>query len=140
VLVAETTQAVAVRDSEGLALISGRTGSFAVDVWSRHYQTEIAAKHSSSRCDSLGCIIETPDFSIAVVRNAAAFPEDCFGQDLVITRVDAPKGCGADGQFIGPRDLAAGGVHWLRWDEMAGRFEIRPAIETLNRPWRVVPR
>ncbi|MBN9334578.1 ComEC/Rec2 family competence protein [Devosia sp.] len=140
VLVADTTQAVAVRDGEGLALISGRTGSFAVDVWSRHYQTEIAAKHSSSRCDSLGCIVETPDFSIAVVRNAAAFPEDCFGQNLVITRVDAPKGCGADGQFIGPRDLAAGGVHWLRWDEMAGRFEIRPAIETLNRPWRVVPR
>lgn len=139
VLISDTTQAVAVRDGEGLGLVSGRTGSFAVDVWSQHYQTEIAQTHSGTRCDSIGCIVNTPDFSIAVVRNAAAFAEDCRGQSLVIARVDPPKGCAADGQLIGPREIASGGVHWLRWDAAAGRFEIRPAIETLNRPWRVAP-
>ncbi|HWV20300.1 MAG TPA: ComEC/Rec2 family competence protein, partial [Devosia sp.] len=131
VLIADTTQAVAVRDGAGLGLVTGRTGSFAVDVWSRHYQTEIASTHSGARCDDLGCIVKTEDFSIAVIRNAAAFAEDCFGQDLVIARISAPSGCGVSGQIISARDLARGGVHWLRWDEAAGRFEIRPAIETL---------
>jgi competence protein ComEC len=140
VLISDTTQAVAVRDGAGLGLVSGRTGSFAVDVWSEHYQTEIAPTHSGARCDSIGCIVHAPDFSIAIVRNAAAFAEDCHGQSLVIARVDAPKGCASDGQLIGPHEIANGGVHWLRWDETAGRFEIRPAIETLSRPWRVLPR
>lgn len=140
VLIADTTQAVAVRDGEGLALVSGRTGSFAVDVWSRHYQTGIAPTHSAARCDSLGCIVKSENFSIAVIRNAAAFPEDCYGQNLIITRVEPPRGCGTASQLIGPTELASGGVHWLRWDETAGRFDIRPAVETLTRPWRVVPR
>lgn len=140
VLIADTTQAVAVRDGTGMGLVTGRTGSFAVDVWSQHYQTEIAPTHSGTHCDSVGCIVKTERFSIAVIRNAAAFAEDCVGQDLVVARILAPKGCGASGQIITANDLANGGVQWLRWDETAGRFEIRPAIETLSRPWRVLPR
>ncbi|WP_449395773.1 ComEC/Rec2 family competence protein [Devosia riboflavina] len=140
VLIADTTQAVAVRDGTGLSLVSGRAGSFAVDVWSQYYQSEIAETHSGAHCDSLGCIVKTARFSIAVIRNAAAFAEDCYGQSLVIARISAPRGCGASGQIITAQDLERGGVHWLRWNEAAGRFEIRPAIETLNRPWRVLPR
>lgn len=140
VLIADTTQAVAVRDGTGLSLVTGRTGSFAVDVWSQYYQAAIAPAHSGARCDTLGCIVKTASYNIAVVQNAAAFAEDCFGQDLVIARIPAPNGCGSSGQIITANDLARGGVHWLRWDEAAGRFEIRPAIETLNRPWRVLPR
>lgn len=140
VLIADTTQAVAVRDGSGLSLVSGRPGSFAVDVWSRHYQTTVAAKHSGTRCDSIGCIVMTPAFTIAIVRNAAAFAEDCHGPALVVARIDPPRGCGTSTQLIGPSELAAGGVHWLRWNEAAGRFDIRPAISSLNRPWRVGPR
>jgi len=84
--------------------------------------------------------VRTENFSMAVIRNAAAFAEDCVGYDLIIARISTPKGCGADGQVLGPDDLARGGVHWLRWDHEAGRFDIRPAIENLSRPWRVVPR
>lgn len=140
ILIADTTQAIAVRDGEGMALVSGRTGSFAVDVWNQHYQTEIGQDHSGARCDSLGCVVTTPKFTLAAIRNAAAFAEDCWGPDLIVTRIYPPRGCGSAGQIIGPADLAAGGVHWLRWDEGAGQFEIRPAITSLNRPWRVVPR
>ena len=140
VLVADTTQAVAISSGEGMALANGRTGSFAVDVWSRHYQTPIAAQHPGARCDSLGCVVSTDAFSVAIVRNAAAFAEDCFGHDLVIARIRPPVGCGAEGVMIGPEQLAAGGVHWLHWDAAAGRFDVRPAITKLNRPWRVVPR
>lgn len=140
ILIADTTQAVAVRNGGDLALVSGKTGSFAVDVWSRYYQTEIAAQHPEARCDSLGCVVQTGDYDLAVVRNAAAFAEDCGNFDLIIARIPAPSNCGGSGQIIGPRHLSEGGVQWLKWNVATGRFDIRPAIETLNRPWRVVPR
>jgi len=136
VLIADTTQAVAVRADAGMGLMTGRTGSFAVDVWSEHYQEEIAAAFPGMRCDSLGCIARTPEFSIAVVKNAAGFAEDCGSHDLVITRLRAPQTC-TGSQVIDSDDLAAGGVHWLKWDKAAARFEIRTAIVHLNRPWRV---
>jgi len=139
ILIADTTQAIAIRDGDGLALASGRTGSFAVEVWSQHYQTEIAAKHSAENCDNLGCIVTLPDYSVAIVRNAAAFAEDCGMHDLLITRIRPPRWCLAAGPVIGPDALAAGGVHWLHWNKAAGRFDIRPAITNLNRPWRVSP-
>lgn len=140
IIIADTTQAVAMRDGDGMSLISGRTGSFAVDVWSDHYQVEIAPSYSSNRCDSLGCVATSPDYSIAVVRNAAAFAEDCGTHDLLITRIDPPGHCFDQGPIIGPEQLARGGVHTLTWNASAGRFDIRPAIAVISRSWRVVPR
>ncbi|MGV8830902.1 MAG: ComEC/Rec2 family competence protein [Devosia sp.] len=136
VLIADTTQAVAVRHATGMALVSGRTGSFAVDVWSEHYQEDIAAAFPDERCDSLGCIANTPQFSIAIIKNAAAFAEDCGSHDLVITRLRAPR-TRVGSLVIDSDDLMAGGVHWLVWDEAAARFDVRTAIPNLNRPWRV---
>ena len=138
VLIADTTQAVALRTDAGMALVSGRADSFAVDVWSDHYQEVIGAEVAGARCDSLGCIARTPQFSIAVIRNAAAFAEDCGLHDLIIARVRAPATC-AGAQVIDADALAAGGVHWLRWNEAAARFDIRTAVPNLTRPWRVVP-
>jgi competence protein ComEC len=139
VLIADTTQAIAIRDGDGdgLALASGRTGSFAVDVWSRHYQAEIAASHSGARCDGLGCIVSNGAFTTTIVRNAAAFAEDCFGNDLVISRAAVPAWCRSGNMVIGPYELERHGVHWLAWDAAAGRFDVRPAIVHINRPWRV---
>lgn len=136
VLVADTTQAVALRNPAGMGLVTGRLDSFAVDVWSQHYQEAIAAKFSDMACDQLGCIATTPQFSVAVVKNAAAFAEDCLRNDLVVARLRAPANCPA-GTVIDSDALAAGGVHWLRWDAAAARFEVRTAIPGLNRPWRV---
>lgn len=137
-LIADTTQAVALRSEAGMGLISGRTGSFAVDVWSEHYQEPIAASAEGALCDSLGCIASTDRFSVAVIRNAAAFAEDCGRNDLVIARVRAPETC-TGSQVIDADALAAGGVHWLRWNAGAGRFDIRTAVPNLTRPWRVGP-
>jgi competence protein ComEC len=137
-LIADTTQAIALRSAEGMGLVSGRTDSFAVEVWSEHYQEIIAEAVPDMRCDSLGCIARTPRFSIAVVKNAAAFAEDCGLHDLLIARLRAPQTCVA-GQIIDADDLASGGVHWLIWNETAARFDIRTAIPNLSRPWRVVP-
>lgn len=138
ILIADTTQAVALRTVEGMGLISGRAGSFATDVWSDHYQEPIAETVEGVRCDSLGCIASTDRFSVAVIRNPAAFAEDCGLHALVIARMRAPATC-TGSQVIDADALAAGGVHWLAWNEAAARFDIRTAIPNLTRPWRVVP-
>lgn len=138
-IIADSTQAVALRTEAGMGLISGRTGSFAVDVWSDHYQEQIGAEVPGARCDGLGCVARTAEFSVAVVKNAAAFAEDCGLHDVLIARVRAPAGC-TGALVIDADSLASGGVHWLRWDVAAGQFEVRPAIINLTRPWRAVPR
>lgn len=140
VLIADTTQAVAVATEDGLALVTGQRGSFVVGAWEEHYQLALAEVHPNALCDSIGCIVTLPHYSVAVIRNAAAFSEDCAGHDLVVSRVPVPSGCGEDGVVIGPPELMRGGVQWLRWDGAAGRFDIRPAIVRPNRPWRAVPR
>jgi competence protein ComEC len=138
-LIADSTQAVALRSGNSMGLITGRTGSFAVDVWSQHYQQAIEAASSNTRCDSLGCIARTEQFSVAVVKNAAAFAEDCGLNDLLIARVPAPHTCSKK-QIIDADDLRTGGVHWLAWDQSVGQFKVRTAIPNVSRPWRVAPR
>lgn len=138
ILIADTTQAVALRTEAGVGLISGRAGSFATEVWSEHYQEPIGETVENVRCDSLGCIASTDRFSVAVIHNPAAFAEDCGRHALIVARVRAPATC-AGSQVIDADALAAGGVHWLRWNEAAARFDIRTAIPNLTRPWRVVP-
>ena len=137
-LIADSTQAIVLRTADGMGLITGKTGSFAVDVWSQHYQQLITATAPGVRCDSLGCIAKTDDFSVAVIKSAAAFAEDCGLHDLIIARVRAPSICHSP-QIIDADDLASGGVHWLHWNEAAARFDIRTAIPNVTRPWRVLP-
>ena len=138
-IIADTTQAIAFREGHSMSLITGKTGSFAVDVWSQHYQQAIAAHSPGVQCDSLGCIARTEQYSIAVVKNAAAFAEDCGQHDLVIARIPAPAVCRNE-QVIDANDLRLGGVHWLAWNQSADGFDIRKAIPNITRPWRVVPR
>ena len=139
VLVADSTQAVAVRTQDGMGLISGSANSFVVQAWIDHYQWDITEGFADLGCDSLGCIAHTPDFSIAVVKNTAAFVDDCGAVDLVIARMDVPRFCSGS-QIIDADTLARGGVQWLAWDRAAARFIIRAAIPSITRPWRVVPR
>lgn len=135
-LIADTTQAVVLRTDAGLGLVTGKADSFAIEVWSEHYQEVIAEDLPGRRCDSLGCIAGTGQFSVAVIRNAAAFEEDCGLHQLVIARMRVPSAC-VGSQIVDSDALATGGVHWLKWDETAARFEIRTAIPNLTRPWRV---
>lgn len=138
-LVADSTQAVAMRSGDSIGLITGRTGSFAVDVWSEHYQQPIEAAIAGTRCDRLGCIAQTEQYSVAVIKNAAAFAEDCGIHDLIIARIRIPDFCN-NKQIIDADALSRGGVHWLMWNEEAERFDVRTAIPNVTRPWRVVPR
>jgi competence protein ComEC len=135
VLIADTTQAVAVRLDESLAVVAGKPSSFAVDVWRESYGEPIEAEKIA--CDSIACIASsTRGFSIAIIRDPAGFYEECDA-DLVIARIDAPSACHA-GTIIDAEALQAGGVHWLAWDAGRGTFEARPAITDIGRPWRIV--
>lgn len=140
ILIADTTQAIAIRGDGTMGLLTGRAGTFAVNVWSEHYQEEIAPKIDGAACDGLACVTATPDFSVSVVKSPEAFAEDCARHDLVVTRMRAPESCRSLTQVIDAGQLANGGVHWLKWDKEAGMFETRTAIPNLTRPWRAAPR
>lgn len=137
-LIADSTQAVAVRlNADEMALMAGRTGSFATNAWSETYQQPILSTYEDMSCDNIGCIVDSAQgFRVALVKHENAFSEDCRVADLVITRLRAPGFCRDDNQVIDITDLRRGGMHWLRWDGAAATFVVRPAITDLNRPWR----
>lgn len=133
VLVADTTQAIAIRLDEQLAVVAGKANTFAVDVWRETYAEPLASREIA--CDAVACVARsTRGFNVAIVRDAAGFYEEC-GADLVITRRDAPRTCAA-GTVIDAARLADGGVHWLRWNEAARRFDVRRAVPDRSWPWR----
>jgi len=137
VLIADTTQAMAVRGPAGLELADGKPESFALDVWRETYAEPIETAAAVS-CDSVACIGESvAGFSYAIVEDPSGFAEEC-GRDLVVTRIRAPSYCAAT-VVIDAGDLAAHGVHWLRWNSVSQTFEVRPAIGSLERPWRIRP-
>ncbi len=136
VLVADTTQAIAVRDDDGLGLAMGRADSFAVDIWRETYSETLGSTRLVA-CDSIGCFGRSPvGFTIAVVKDPAGFHEDCPLADLVVSRRSAPVDCGAK-VVIDASALARGGAHWLQWHAGRGEFEVRPAIPATRRPWRL---
>jgi competence protein ComEC len=133
VLIADTTQAIAVRLDSGLAVVAGKLKTFAVDVWRETYGEPLEA--ASIACDSIACIGRSErGFSFALVKDPAGFHEEC-GADLIITRLDAPASC-STGTVVDARKLLAGGVHWLAWNAGQKSFEIRTAIPDRERPWR----
>ncbi|HHY51133.1 MAG TPA: ComEC family competence protein [Alphaproteobacteria bacterium] len=139
VLIADTTQAVALRLDPGLRIVTGKADSFAVDVWRETYGEPL--EEGTIACDSIACIAGSPrGFQVAIVKDQAGFYEEC-AVDLVITHRRAPRACAA-GTVIDADDLASGGVHWLAWDAGRRRFEVRRAIADRGRPWRaaILPR
>lgn len=140
VLIADTTQAVAIRGASDLELVTGKGTSFAVGVWRDTYNAKIEGPSALIKCDSVGCFGSSPrGFRLAIVKDPVAFYEDCPIADLVISRIEAPADCSAKA-VIDATALAAGGTYWLRWQPDKGPFEVRSAIPPLQRAWRVVER
>jgi competence protein ComEC len=137
VLIADTTRAVAIRGPSGLELADGKPQSFALGVWRETYAEPITAA-ASVNCDSIACIGQSSvGFSYAIIRDPAGFADEC-DRDLIIARISAPNWCRA-GTIIDAGDLYGHGVHWLRWNVDDRRFEVRPAIGSLDRDWRIKP-
>ncbi|HWA18260.1 MAG TPA: ComEC/Rec2 family competence protein [Devosia sp.] len=136
VLIADTTQAIAIRGPAGLELVAGKSKSFALDVWRETYAEPID-RAADVKCDSIACIgTSNAGFTYAIIADPAGFAEECGQRDLIITRRPAPQYC-ASGAVVDAADLAANGIHWLRWT--GDGFEIRTAITNLDRAWRIKP-
>jgi competence protein ComEC len=136
VLIADTTKAMVIRGPAGLELASGKPQSFALDVWRDTYADPMLTPAPQS-CDAEACIgTSSAGFTWAVVTDPGAFEEECGRADLVMTRDRAPTWCTAKA-VIDADTLTDHGVEWLRWNDATHDFEIRPAIPSLNRPWRI---
>lgn len=134
VLIADTTQALALRDQENFELVAGKQGSFAVRVWTETYMQPIVSPVKTGPCDGAGCFFENEIFSLALIKTREAFEEDCAIAQLVVARIDAPEFCKMQTQTIDKTDLQIHGVHWAKWTGKG--FWIRPAITDIYRPWR----
>lgn len=136
VLVADTTQALAVRGEAGLELVAGKPGSFAVMIWRETWEDPLeAAPKGSFGCDSLGCTgVSSAGFSWTVARDAGAVFEDCGVVDLIVVRRPLEALC-TGSLIIDQRALERRGVHWLRW--LGDGFEVRRAIGGEGRLWRL---
>lgn len=137
VLIADSTQALAVRHEGRLTLMAGRLNTFATTVWSERYMETIDPRSAATSCDTLGCILHSSHgFTLALVLDRAAFQEDCAIADVVVARVPAPQWCGQITEQIDPKNLSERGAHMLYWREDLLAFEARYAISDGNRPWR----
>jgi competence protein ComEC len=136
VLVADTTQALAVRGEAGLELVAGKPESFAVMIWRETWGDRLeAAPKESFGCDSLGCTgVSAAGFSWTVAKDAGAVFEDCGVVDLIVVRRPLEVPC-AGSLIIDQRVLERRGVHWLRW--RGADFEVRRAIGGEGRLWRI---
>ncbi|WMT90634.1 ComEC/Rec2 family competence protein [Pelagibacterium sp. H642] len=139
IFIADQSQAVAIRHNDSVALIAGRNGTFATNIWSERYITPIADGHEATSCDSLGCVLETDQgYSVALVNARSAFDEDCRVADIVIARMDAPEACRATARLvIDATDLARHGAHMIDWNGPDALPRLRTAIDTPLRPWRL---
>jgi competence protein ComEC len=138
VLISDTTQALAVRGPSGLELADGKSQSFALSVWRDTYAEPID-KPAADSCDAIACIGDSAaGFTWALVDDPAGFADECNRADLLITRTTAPSWCKPKALIDAPV-LDSTGVQWLRWDAATKTFEVRAAIDHLDRPWRITP-
>lgn len=138
IFVADQTQALAARHDDAVALIAGRNNTFATNVWSERYITQIASSHEGTVCDSQGCILGSDlGYTLALVKDRAAFDEDCRIADIVVTRIAAPPACAdAAALVIDASDLVRYGAHMVDWNGPATPPTVRRAIDAPDRPWR----
>lgn len=93
-----------------------------------------AGPSTTIQCDPLGCIAAQAGLTLALVRDPAAFAEDCARADIVVSTVVPPGTCAATALVIGPRELAAGGATIIRRSGPA--LLVETAAERAGiRPW-----
>lgn len=138
VLIADSSQAVAVRGENGLGLITGRAPSFATTAWAGTYMEPIVGAAQNRQCDASGCVADSVlGFTVATVKRAEAFAEECRSADVVISHLRAPEWCDETTLLVDAENLRLGGVHMLYWNGEQRRFAVRQAIPNPHRAWRV---
>ncbi len=73
-----------------------------------------AAEQGALRCDPLGCLWHHGRHLVALVREAAALPEDCRTADVVVALLPVRRGCRATALVVDRTDLRRGGAVAIR--------------------------
>ncbi len=107
VIVNEKGTAVAVRGQDGrYRILGGKGATFAVENWLRADADTRDPKAASLKqdiaCDPLGCVAKLAGAGgeVAFVTEPDAFAEDCRLSAIVVSRLSAPPGCGAETLLI----------------------------------------
>lgn len=139
IFIADQSQALAVRNGADIALMAGRNNTFATTIWSERYMTSISDGHEGTRCDAIGCVLHTEhDYTIALVKDASAFAEDCGIAHIVVSRIYAPATCAATATLvIDGADLARYGTHVINWHGPDIAPTVRTGVDNPERRWRL---
>ena len=135
-IVSDSSQAVAIRTSDGLRLVGSNRSSFSVEAWAQRYGAALADFDAVGNCDDFGCIAEGQGWRLAVDRLFAAAAEDCGTVDVIIARQGAPAGCAAI--VITADFLRANGTTTIT--RQGDEYVVRGSFDDLERPWRAARR
>jgi competence protein ComEC len=135
--------AVAFRAAGGRLAVIGRGGNaFAAEQWLRADADGRPAAEAVTRegCDQLGCVGHLASGkTVALVFEPAAFAEDCFRADIIVTPRYAPLGCAAS-LVIDREKLNETGALTLAFAP-DGSIKIRAArAPDEDRPWSPAPK
>jgi competence protein ComEC len=131
---------VAVRGDDGrLAVLADRPKSFDLTRWLEHdgdaRTGAEATKARAFRCDGTGCTARIKGLTVAVVRHASAFRDDCGKTDILLATLPAPADCTKPRTIIDTRALRRDGAHALYvQDDGTIRIETVAAARG-DRPW-----
>ena len=113
-------------DSGWLSILGGKGAAFEVENWLKadaDVRTPTAPDlGNGAACDAVGCVGRLRGGQlVAFARRSEALAEDCLTADVVITRYDAPSGCGDNALVIDGRALGKFGAHavYLSGSEMS---------------------
>jgi competence protein ComEC len=124
ILAAEDGQLFAVRAGATYLLSSEKLDKFAAEAWLRAAGGIAsgtlplpgqATDDGTLRCDSLGCLWHHDGRLVALVRDAAALPEDCRNAAIVVALVPARRSCRRTALVVDRVDLRRNGATaiWL---------------------------
>ena len=142
---ADGTSAAFRGDDGNLSIIAGRGSGFAIDNWLRADADPRNAGDPDLAegvlCDPLGCVgtLDSAGMKLALVKNPAAFAEDCRLTAIVVSRFEAPDGCYGRAIVIDREQLRRHGAHALykihAGATNAPEFRIVTAYPEAQRPW-----
>ena len=145
ILAAEDGELVAIRAANGgYFLSSEKTDRVTAEAWLRAAggvpaaalpHPGEAADSGALRCDALGCLWRHDGRLIALVRDAAALPEDCRNADIVVALIPVKRSCRARALVVDRVDLRRNGATaiWLGAPIMLDTAKDRRG----DRPWVV---
>ena len=140
--VAATGEAVAYRAADGRLAVMGRgRNAFASEQWLRADADGRQASEALTKagCDKLGCVGHLASGqAVSLIFDRAAFAEDCFRADIIITPLFAPAGCAA--ALVIDRDtLKEKGAVALSFSKAGVEMRSVRAPDE-DRPWSPAPR